>query len=87
MIIKIDGKECSCEKGELDILIPTYAGEGNTSRRNYHPDDSVIGWYGGEAARVLPELRLLAPTIEVKNAETLTVTIGDPNTDTDTASA
>ena len=70
---------------ELDKL-KEYTGEGNTKRRNY-TDGSVIGWYGGEAAQTLPDMKLAAPSIEVTNAEKLTVTVKDNNIDGAPASA
>ena len=70
----------------ISTLMKDYAGEGNTERRNY-TGGSVIGWYGGEAAQTLPEMKLAAPSIEVTNAEKLTVTVKDQNTDVATASA
>ena len=63
---------------ELKTLIPDYAGEGNTKRRNY-TDGSVIGWYGGEAARTLATLSLEPPVLEVINQERLQVIVKDPN--------
>ena len=75
-----DGNELS------STLMKDYTGEGNTNRRNYTTDGSVIGWYGGEAAQTLPEMKLAAPSIEVTNAEKLTVLVKDYNIDAAAAS-
>ena len=40
---------------------------------------SILGWYGGEAAALLPTTELAAPTVAVINAEKLYVKITDPN--------
>ena len=47
--------------------------------KKYEADNSVIGWYGGAAALAVPSVSLRAPTLHVVNANTLHVTIRDPN--------
>ena len=57
------------------------------SRKNNKP---IIGWYGGEGVEAGGEYRIVAPKLEVVNAETLYVKITDTNsdyTDTETAKA
>lgn len=49
-------------------------------RRNYGSERTVLGWYGGEQARLLEKgKRLEMPLVEVINAEKLTVLVTDPN--------
>ena len=49
-------------------------------RRNYGSERTVLGWYGGEQARLLEKGKHLeTPLIEVINAEKLTVLVTDPN--------
>lgn len=63
----------------ISTLMKDYTGEGNTNRRNYTTDGSVIGWYGGEAAQMLATLSLNPPVLEVINQERLQVIVKDPN--------
>jgi type II secretory pathway pseudopilin PulG len=53
--------------------------EQRAQRRTYL-GGSILGWYGGADAEDLPKIELKAPTIQVKNEDTLTVTVTDPNT-------
>ena len=57
----------------------TYKGEGNTKRRSYGSDNSVIGWYGGDGLSFGDVKELKAPTIKVYNDETLRVEVTDSN--------
>ena len=41
--------------------------------------NSILGWYGGEAAAELPSLELQPPTIKIVNAEKLYVEVTNPN--------
>jgi len=67
-----DYKTFMLERGDPDAL------------RNYGADHSVIGYYGGASAESLTYgQKLLTPTVIVKNAEKLTVTVTDPNRNTD----
>ena len=53
---------------------------------DYGSDHAVIGYYGGAAAESTAHGdRLDAPTLTVRNAETLTVTVTDPNYDKENA--
>lgn len=38
---------------------------------------AILGWYGGDEAAELAKIELAAPTIEIRNAETLSVTVKD----------
>lgn len=49
------------------------------SRREW-TDGSILGWYGGTDAALLPNAKLQSPTIKVVNAEKLYVEITNPNT-------
>ena len=72
------------EGSELPGLLDSYTGESNKARRNY--GGAVIGWYGGDEALNLSTITLDTPTIEIKNAEKLTVMITDPNDSNSSAS-
>lgn len=50
----------------------------NTNRKHCLDDDCVLGWYGGAAA-LDNGAYIQTPTLEVVNAERLTVEITDPN--------
>ena len=61
-----------------------------SARNNRKNNKPIIGWYGGEGVEAGGEYRIVAPKLEVVNAETLYVKITDTNsdyTDTETAKA
>ena len=61
-----------------------------SARSNRKNNKPIIGWYGGEGVEAGGEYRIVAPKLEVVNAETLYVKITDTNsdyTDTETAKA
>jgi len=61
-----------------------------SARNNRKNNKPIIGWYGGEGVEAGGEYRIVAPKLEVVNAETLYVKITDTNsdyTDTETANA
>ena len=52
----------------------------SSQRRTYEQgNDSVLGWYGGESASALPTIILDTPSVEITNADKLTVKATDPN--------
>ena len=56
-----------------------------SARNNRKNNKPIIGWYGGEGVEAGGEYRIVAPKLEVVNAETLYVKITDTNSDyTDT---
>ena len=52
-----------------------------SARNNRKNNKPIIGWYGGEGVEVGGEYRIVAPKLEVVNAETLYVKITDTNSD------
>ena len=68
----------SLSVGEYSNLMQITGTENKSARKNY-TDDSVIGWYGGTEAQSLAKITLAEPTVEVKNAEILSVTVTNPN--------
>lgn len=67
-------KQTSFSTGEKDKLFSEYSGvEKKQARKNY--DGDVIGWYDGSGLTSQPPAELKAPTIEIRNAETLTAII------------
>ena len=63
---------------EYGDLMANSGSENKSARRDWE-DRSVIGWYGGTDAQTLASVTLSAPRIEVKNAETLSVTVTHAN--------
>ncbi len=55
-------------------------GENKEKRRSYSESKYVLGWYGGEDAKSLENMKdLKEPSIKVENAERLTIKVSDPN--------
>ena len=68
--------------GDCKLLLAA-VNEDEDSLRNYGPDGSVIGYYGGAGLEMEPGAEMTAPQIQVVNAERLYVlvskTINSPN--------
>ncbi len=68
----------STDETEYNIVMGLTGAGNKAARRNYtYGDNSVLGWYGGSEAEVREPMELKPPTIEVINAETLSVVVKD----------
>ena len=69
------------QNGQYGNLLELRGEDKKETRRSYE-DGSVLGWYGGEGVKALDNpIELKAPTITVKNGDTLSVEIIDNNKD------
>lgn len=64
----------SLTKGDYTDAIGMKGDDQKPARRNCF-DGAILGWYGGDEAAELAKIELAAPTIEIRNAETLSVTV------------
>ena len=67
---------------DYQALMTGYTGDENRKDRrkcNVGGGSYVLGWYGGAKAAELSQITLRAPSIEVNNGNTLTVTVKDSN--------
>ena len=54
-------------------------GDNNKSARRNCFNGAILGWYGGDEAAQLATIELKAPKLIVRNEETLSVKVSDPN--------
>ncbi len=79
------GYDYSFEEGDYETLFSNGYAEDREKRRSCGDDlkkGAVIGYYGGVPQSELPRgKQLLAPTVEIFNAEVLRITVTDNNTE------
>ena len=72
--------ELGSVENEYEIVMGLRGESNKNARRVYEQGGrSILGWYGGDGAALLPQITLMPPAITIKNEEKLYIEVTNPN--------